>query len=121
MKPGSVSFSERVPPPMLGAASMTSTDLPARAKVIAAARPFGPDPITIASYELSIDCDIELPYSRIVWFAAKRTTLSDDRTPNATFEWRLEGKRRIADEQAQMNKFQERATGLEPATSSLGS
>src|SRR5260221_11970779 len=104
---------------MVPAPSMTRTDRPARASVIAAARPFGPDPITIASYDSSIDCDIELPYSRIVWFAPRRIRSCDDGTGNATFEWRLEGKRRIADNQAHLNKFQERTTGFEQATSSL--
>ena len=49
MKPGSVSSSERTPPPIVSAASRTSTERPARASSIAAASPFGPDPTTTAS------------------------------------------------------------------------
>ena len=48
--PGSVNSAERAPPPISSAASNTTTDLPARARVIAAASPFGPEPITTASY-----------------------------------------------------------------------
>ena len=48
-KPGSVSSAERVPPPISSSASRTSTSRPFRASSIAAARPFGPEPITIAS------------------------------------------------------------------------
>src|SRR5581483_8629817 len=47
-KPGSVSSSVRMPPPIVGSASWTRTSSPARARVIAAARPFGPDPTTTA-------------------------------------------------------------------------
>src|ERR1041385_3652000 len=45
-----MSSAERAPPPMVAFASHTSTEHPARASVIAAARPFGPDPTTTASY-----------------------------------------------------------------------
>src|SRR5687767_10118441 len=48
-KPGSVSSAERTPPPIVSAASCTSTSRPARASVIAAASPFGPEPTTTAS------------------------------------------------------------------------
>ena len=48
-KPGSVSSPLRIPPPIVALASYTTTDRPARARVIAAASPFGPDPTTIAS------------------------------------------------------------------------
>src|SRR3954468_16014204 len=48
-KPGKVSSAERLPPPIVSRASTTSTERPARASVIAAARPFGPAPTTIAS------------------------------------------------------------------------
>jgi hypothetical protein len=48
-KPGSVSSAERVPPPKVSSASRTRTRLPARARVTAATRPFGPDPTTTAS------------------------------------------------------------------------
>src|SRR5690606_33058494 len=48
--PASVSSSLRSPPPGVSAPSSTSTDRPASATVIAAARPFGPEPITTASY-----------------------------------------------------------------------
>ena len=41
-KPGSVSSAVRVPPPIVAAASSTSTERPAWASAIAAARPFGP-------------------------------------------------------------------------------
>src|SRR5687767_1567867 len=47
--PGSVRASERMPPPTVRAASYTRTERPARASVMAADRPFGPDPITTAS------------------------------------------------------------------------
>src|SRR5262249_39379384 len=49
-KPGSVSSAERRPPPSCGSASCTSTSNPARASVIAAASPFGPEPITTARF-----------------------------------------------------------------------
>src|SRR5918911_3310660 len=38
----------RVPPPIVSAASCPSTSSPARASVTAAARPFGPEPMTTA-------------------------------------------------------------------------
>ena len=50
VKPGSVSSSERMPPPTVSAASWTVTSQPARAIVIAAASPFGPEPITTALF-----------------------------------------------------------------------
>ena len=46
--PGSVSSAERRPPPTVSSASWTVTSQPARAIVIAAASPFGPEPITTA-------------------------------------------------------------------------
>src|SRR5947207_14477306 len=49
-KPGRVSSAERAPPPIVAFASQTRTEHPARASVIAAARPFGPEPTTTASY-----------------------------------------------------------------------
>src|SRR3982751_6176894 len=49
MKPGSVRSSLRAPPPTVSAASMRSTEWPSRASSIAAARPFGPPPTTMAS------------------------------------------------------------------------
>src|SRR5262249_38092818 len=48
-KPGRVSSAERVPPPSLEAASSTRTERPARARVMAAARPLGPAPTTTAA------------------------------------------------------------------------
>src|SRR6266480_2824919 len=54
MKPGSVSSAERAPPPIVALASNTSTEHFARARVIAAARPFGPEPTTTASYSIGI-------------------------------------------------------------------
>src|SRR5262249_25786843 len=48
-QPGRVSASDRQPPPTVSAASTTLTDRPAFASTIAAARPFGPAPITMAS------------------------------------------------------------------------
>ena len=50
--PGSVSSSVRSPPPIVSRPSSTSTERPARASTIAAARPFGPEPTTIASCTL---------------------------------------------------------------------
>src|SRR5262245_2411943 len=50
--PGSVNSADRAPPPIAGCASSTTTLRCFRAIVIAAANPFGPDPITIASYFL---------------------------------------------------------------------
>src|SRR5262245_54992988 len=38
-----------MPPPIVGSASKTRTERPSRASAIAAARPFGPDPTTMAS------------------------------------------------------------------------
>src|SRR6266511_3857038 len=49
-KPGSSSSSVRRPPPWTASRSRTSTDMPASASVIAAARPLGPEPTTTASY-----------------------------------------------------------------------
>src|SRR5215469_18257158 len=48
-KPGSVNSRERAAPPIVASASSTWTETPARASVIAAASPFGPEPTTIAS------------------------------------------------------------------------
>src|SRR5690242_5988646 len=48
VKPGSVSAADRLPPPMVSSASKTVTSRPACASVIAAARPFGPEPTTMA-------------------------------------------------------------------------
>src|SRR5918997_2142710 len=48
-KPFRVSSAERTPPPTVSSASRTRTDRPSRARVIAAARPFGPEPTTTAS------------------------------------------------------------------------
>ncbi len=53
-KPGSVSVPDRVPPPIVSAASMTVTERPARARVTAAARPLGPDPTTMYRRPLPI-------------------------------------------------------------------
>ena len=47
--PGSVSSAERQPPPTVSSPSSTRTESPASASAIAAARPFGPEPTTIAS------------------------------------------------------------------------
>src|SRR5256885_10337514 len=49
MNPGSVSASDRVPPPMVDSASRRRTDLPAPARTMAAANPLGPEPTTTAS------------------------------------------------------------------------
>src|SRR5215472_8756684 len=49
MKPGRVSSAERTPPPAVSAPSSSSTDQPACANLIAAARPLGPEPTTMAS------------------------------------------------------------------------
>src|SRR5487761_525269 len=54
VNPGSVSCAERAPPLRTSLASSTKTDRPARAHVIAAAKPFGPAPITMASYGLAM-------------------------------------------------------------------
>jgi hypothetical protein len=51
LNPGSVSSIVRSPPPNSGCASRTTTDRPACASVIAAARPLGPEPTTTASRE----------------------------------------------------------------------
>ena len=48
-KPGSVSSTDRVPPPTVPAASTSRTERPACARVMAAARPLGPAPTTMAS------------------------------------------------------------------------
>ena len=50
LNPGSVSSFVRVPPPIVRAASSTSTLWPLRAISTAAARPLGPEPTTTASY-----------------------------------------------------------------------
>src|SRR5690242_13239028 len=47
--PGCISSLVRVPPPMLGPASKSSTDNPARAITTAAASPLGPAPTTTTS------------------------------------------------------------------------
>src|SRR5579859_6180147 len=50
MNPGSVSSADRVPPPMAASASSTVVRSPAFARTIAAVSPFGPEPITYASF-----------------------------------------------------------------------
>src|SRR6185312_15036394 len=68
--PGKVSSAERTPPPIVGSASSTSTFRPARAISIAAARPFGPDPITIASGWFIMEIVLEMTdywYSRVLF------------------------------------------------------
>src|SRR5438105_2436296 len=50
-KPGNVSSADRAPPPMVGSASNTNMAQPCWASVIAAAKPLGPEPITMASYD----------------------------------------------------------------------
>src|SRR5438093_10809360 len=72
MNPGSVSSAERPPPPIVRSASKTITFLPARARTMAAARPFGPDPTTTASGLLATT----IPFSR----RAPRAC-NDDRDP----------------------------------------
>ena len=52
--PGSVISSVRIPPPIVSACSRTSTERPAWASEIAAARPFGPEPTTTASYPFTL-------------------------------------------------------------------
>ncbi len=62
-KPGRVSSAERIPPPTDSLASQTKTERPALARVIAAARPLGPDPTITASYSLFFDLFwMEKPY-----------------------------------------------------------
>src|SRR5215217_8220287 len=55
-KPGRVSSAERAPPPTVSSASSTITERPLRASSTAAAKPFGPEPTTTASY-------VPLPFS----------------------------------------------------------
>src|ERR687898_3152300 len=50
MNPGRVNASDRTAPPGSLAPSRTSTERPALASTIAAARPFGPAPTTMASW-----------------------------------------------------------------------
>src|SRR5438309_11836718 len=57
MNPGSVSASDRVPPPMVDSASRIRTDLPAPARTRAAANPLGPEPMTTASSGLLAKID----------------------------------------------------------------
>ncbi len=49
LKPGRVTSRVRTAPPGSSFASRTSTERPALARYAAAVRPFGPDPMTIAS------------------------------------------------------------------------
>ncbi len=49
--PGRVISSVRVPPPIVAAASKTRTEMPFRASSIAAASPFGPEPMTVACWK----------------------------------------------------------------------
>src|SRR5438445_399763 len=59
---------ERAPPPIVEFASRTRTEYLTRARVIAAARPFGPDPTTTASYLFDIvrhHHDLEMIWLRI--------------------------------------------------------
>src|SRR5688572_24911816 len=49
MKPGHVNSAERHPPPIVSADSKTTTLRPVCAMAMAAARPFGPAPTTMAS------------------------------------------------------------------------
>src|SRR5665213_1618300 len=50
-----------MPPPIRSDASCTTTSMPARASVIAAARPFGPEPMTTAlrAKDFAHACDAE--------------------------------------------------------------
>src|SRR5579863_905134 len=64
-KSGKVSSPVRVPPPILSLPSITSTERPDCASVIAAARPFGPEPITTASYSAREGCSASLRQGRI--------------------------------------------------------
>src|SRR5438270_8393058 len=57
VKPGSVSASDRAPPPMVDSASRIPTDLPAPARTRAAANPLGPEPTTTASSGLLAKVD----------------------------------------------------------------
>src|SRR5262245_32426483 len=50
-KPGTVSAADRTPPPIVSCASRTSTLCPVRTSVMAAVKPFGPEPMTIASQD----------------------------------------------------------------------
>src|SRR3954454_16789651 len=61
--PGNVNSAERAPPPIVEFASQTRTDHPARASVIAPARPFGPEPTTTASYSIDMITDALLSHS----------------------------------------------------------
>src|SRR5688572_8644584 len=47
-RPGRIASLDRVPPPISSAASRTVTCTPARARTMAAARPLGPPPTTVA-------------------------------------------------------------------------
>ena len=47
--PGRVSSAERAPPPIVSLASSTVTSQPRRARVMAAAKPLGPEPTTTPS------------------------------------------------------------------------
>src|SRR5688572_3819531 len=53
--PGSVRAAVRAPPPIVGSASYTVTRNPDAAHTMAAASPFGPDPITMASRVLEVE------------------------------------------------------------------
>ncbi len=52
INPGSVSAADRTPPPIVASASNTVTRHPACASTIAADRPFGPEPTTMASEDI---------------------------------------------------------------------
>ena len=70
--PGRVSSAERVPPPTVSAPSTTSTERPAWARVMAAARPLGPAPTTTASYGCSRPLSVGRPRPATSGAAAHR-------------------------------------------------
>ena len=61
-KPGKVNGNDRQAPPIVDCASITSTDIPAVASVIAADSPLTPEPITTASYDVLLARSLMLEF-----------------------------------------------------------
>src|SRR5262245_1198795 len=90
-KPGSVSSSDRMPPPTVSFLSNTQTERPARANSIPAARPLGPDPMTVASYSedgTAIESAISLVSATdVVHSRQKQLGLSEREFPRWNCRW----------------------------------
>src|SRR5690625_464021 len=78
MMPGNVASTERAPPPGVSLRSYTVTSTPACARVSAAARPLGPEPITLA-VTICAPPFYTLDVSQAVWRIRRRVLLGRPR------------------------------------------